>query len=66
MQPLIMTVRKNPEIREKFYDELESVMRTISNRDQLIVTGDLNNKTSRAFKHYTENMGVFGKGIVNK
>ena len=56
---------KNPEIREKFYDELESVMRTISNRDQLIVTGDFNAKTGSAYKDYPENMGAFGKGTVN-
>ena len=63
--PTLHVSEDNPEIRDQFYDELESVIRCVSNRDYLIVTGDFNAKTGSAWTAYQENMGKYGKGELN-
>ena len=63
--PTLPKSEKTPEIREKFYEELESVLNTISNRDMVIITGDFNAKTGSEHRNYPENMGRYGKGMAN-
>lgn len=53
---------KHPERRESLYSELEATMRTVKNRDELIVLGDFNAKTGGSHEEYHQNMGPFGKG----
>lgn len=38
--PALPVVEKTPATREKFYDELESIVREVSNRETLIIAGD--------------------------
>lgn len=53
---------KHPEQRDNFYNELETILRTFRNRDELIIVRDLNAKTGGSFSDYPLNMGNFGKG----
>ena len=52
--PTLPVSEDNPEIRDQFYDELESVIRCVSNRDYLIITGDFNAKTRSAWTARSE------------
>ena len=63
--PTLPVSENKPEVRESFYDDLEDVVRSTSNRDQLIVAGDFNAKTGREWKSYPENIGRYGKGEMN-
>ena len=56
---------KHPELRERYYEELDTLINNTSNRSLLVVAGDFNAKTSSAYKQYPENLGTFGKGQVN-
>ena len=56
---------KNPELREDFYTTLESIIRKIPTRDEIIVAGDFNAKTGSGYKNFKENMGQYGKGQIN-
>ena len=63
--PTLPVSEENPRIREEFYDELEDVVRQVSNRDYLLIAGDFNAKVGREWDKYGENMGRYGKGEVN-
>ena len=63
--PTLPVSENKPEVRESFYDDLEDVVRSTSNRDQLIVAGDFNAKTGREWKSYPENIGRYGQGEMN-
>jgi len=56
---------KNPEKRERFYDDLEHLTNKFKTNENVIITGDFNAKTGSAYKIYSNNMGKFGKGVVN-
>ena len=63
--PTLPVSEDNPKLREEFYDELEAVVRRVSNRDYLLIAGDFNAKVGREWTKYAENMGRYGKGEVN-
>ena len=63
--PTLPVSENDPDIRERFYDELESVVRSVSKRDFLVIAGDFNAKTGQEWNTYPENMGRYGKGQVN-
>ena len=63
--PTLPVSESNPEVRESFYDELESVVRSVSNRDYMIIAGDFNAKTGREWDRYPQNIGRYGKGDIN-
>ena len=52
---------KHPELRERYYEELDTLINNTNNRSFLVVAGDFNAKTSSANKQYPENLGNFGK-----
>jgi hypothetical protein len=55
----------NPEIRDRFYEELDYTIKHISNRSLLVVAVDFNANTGSAWKQYPDNLGIYGKGEVN-
>ena len=57
---------EKPEVREEFYNRLDSVVQSVSSRDILIIAGDMNAKTGSEYENYKLNMGQFGKGIANE
>ena len=65
--PTLKQSEVNPEIRENFYAQLDSVIKKSKSRDALVIGGDFNAKTGSAFidKIYHENIGKYGKGMVN-
>ena len=63
--PTLPVSENNPKIREDFYEELEAIVRRVSNRDYLLTAGDFNAKTGRDWNDYPENIGKYGKGILN-
>ena len=63
--PTLPNSEKNPEIHDNFYNELESLIKTIPNRHTLILAGDFNAQTGSAYHRYRDTMGRFGKGKVN-
>ena len=65
--PTLNRSDKNHEIRENFYTKLDSILRNISNRYIVIITGDFNAKTGSASKNkiYQAVIGKYGKGQVN-
>ena len=38
--PTLPVSQKNPEMRDKFYDDLESVMNSVASRDMITICGD--------------------------
>ena len=63
--PTLPKSENNPEIREKFYKDLDSIINTVSKRTILLIAGDFNAKTGSGWKTHPENIGYFGKGLVN-
>ena len=61
--PTLQVSEGNPEVRET-YDELEIVVRNISNCDFIIIAGDFNAKTGREWRKYPNNIGKYGKGDI--
>jgi hypothetical protein len=56
---------KQPEARDEFYEQLDSIVSQIANRDVVILLGDFNAKTGSGYKEFPDNMGNFGKGLLN-
>lgn len=63
--PTLPNSETNPELRETFYAQLESLIRTVNRTTTLIIAGDFNAKTGSGYWQYSENMGRYGKGRVN-
>jgi exonuclease III len=63
--PTLITSETNPVIRETFYSQLESLIKTVRRRNILIIAGDFNAKTGSAYLEYARNMGMYGKGWLN-
>ena len=57
---------KSPEFRENFYNTLEGIIHKTPKRNSVIVAGDLNAKTGSGYQLFPENMGRFGKGVMNE
>ena len=56
---------KHPELRERYYEELDTLINKTNNHQSLlVVAGDFNAKTGSAYKQYPENLGNFGKGQI--
>ena len=51
--PTLPVSEKNPDIHDTFYEDLESLIRTVSNRSILLVTGDFNAQTGTGY-HSTD------------
>ena len=63
--PTEESCKKTPNLRENFYNELDSTLKNIKSRDIVIVEGDFNGKTGSAYNLYKTYMGKYGKGEVN-
>ena len=63
--PTLSNSEKNPEIREHYYDMLDTSISSVNSRNLLIIGADFNAKTGSAHSDYPENMGPYGKGTVN-
>ena len=64
--PTLPKSNKQEEIREEFYNDLDSITSTISKRSVLFVVGDFNAKTGSAHKDHPDTVGPFGKGHINE
>lgn len=63
--PTLVKSEEDPEVRENFYEQLESTIQKIANRDILVVSGDFNAKTGTGKNEFPEEIGKFGKGLIN-
>ncbi len=63
--PIMPNSEKKPEIREKFYKDLDSLINGVSKRNILYVAGDFNAKTGSGYKNYPNNVGFYGKDALN-
>eukprot|EP00794_Sanderia_malayensis_P021081 gene21081-23137_t len=63
--PTLDVSEKKPAIRDEYYQELESVISTVSKRDILIIGGDQNAKLGTGHEEYPEAIGHYGKGEIN-
>ena len=58
--------KKEPQIREDFYNELEKVTsKHAKNKHLLLILGDFNAKTDSGHKLYPNNIGQYGKGHLS-
>ena len=65
LAPTLDVSEKKPETRQEFYDTLDQIIQSVSNRDLLVVAGDFNAKTGDAYEIYPRNMGNYGLGLAN-
>ena len=63
--PTLDLSEKNPEIRENFYNDLQSYIADTPSSSLIITGGDFNAKTGSSHNDHPETMGKFGKGITN-
>ena len=59
---------KDPDTADVFYNELESVIKNVKSRDNLVITGNFNAKTGTAALEcnvYRKHNGIYGKGKAN-
>ena len=56
---------KTPELREDFYEALDSVISRVPKRDEIVLTGDFNAKKGSGYHDFKDNMGKFDKGQIN-
>ena len=67
--PTLETTNQSPELTEKFYNDLDSVIKLTNSRDTLIIGGDFNAKikpnNNIIYETYCTNIGKFSKGYIN-
>ena len=63
--PTLDVSEKNPEYREKFYNDLQSYISNTPHSSLIITGGDFNAKTGSSHNDHPETIGKFGKGITN-
>ena len=63
--PTLEVSENNTEVRDDFYKQVEKAIKSIANRDFLILTGDFNAKIGSGCKNYPDNVGRYGKGEIN-
>ena len=64
--PTLDVSERNPEVREEFYRTLSQVSSKLDkSRHALVTLGDFNAKTGSGYKRYPNNMGRYGKGLIN-
>ena len=56
---------KTTELREEFYETLETIISRTTKRDEIVLAGDFNAKTGSGYEEFKDNMGRFGKGQIN-
>ena len=56
---------ENNQLRDTFYETLENVIEKIPKRDVVVIAGDFNAKTGSGSMEFSENIGRYGKGIMN-
>ena len=61
----LKTSEENPELREDFYETIESIIDKTPKRDVIILAGDFNAKTGGGWNDFKDNMGKYGKGLIN-
>ncbi len=61
----LVNSEKKPELREEFYEALDRTISNVNNRALLVIGGDFNAKTGTGYENYKENMGKYGKGMIN-
>ena len=59
------TSEENPELREDFYETIESIIDKTPKRDVIILAGNFNTKTGSGWNDFKDNMGKYGKGLIN-
>ena len=52
-------------MREEFYETIESIIDKTPKRDAIILAGDFNAKTDSGWNEFRENIGKYGKGLMN-
>ena len=52
-------------MRENLYEEIEKIITKTPNRDMIFLTGDFNAKVGSDNRDYPENIGKYGKGMIN-
>jgi exonuclease III len=63
--PTLPNSEANPDMRDKYYEDLETTINNTPNRSLLVVGGDFNAQTGSAWPEYKGTIGKFGKGEVN-
>lgn len=63
--PTLPNSEADPTKREEFYNQLESLIKTVGSSTTLLVAGDFNAQIGTAYWKYPNNMGPFGKGKLN-
>ena len=58
-------VRENTELREDFYETLDTIGSRTPKRDEIVLADDFNAKTGSGYKEFKDNMGILGKGQIN-
>ena len=64
--PTLDVSKNHPDRRENFYNDLEQQVKSVNQRDFLVIGGDFNAKCGSAYAEYPNHMGRFGKGEVNE
>ena len=56
----------NPEeVKEKFYEDLDTLVRSVPRQDKLLVLGDFNARVGSDYKNWTGIIGTNGIGKCN-
>ena len=64
--PTLIASEKKPEKREEFYETLDKILyKEKKSKNTVILLGDMNAKTGTGYQQYSENMGKYGKGMLN-
>ena len=63
--PTLNKCNKYPELKEDFYNALQTAVNNTANRDTLIIAGDLNAITGTGHSEFPEVIGKYGKGKLN-
>ena len=63
--PTLAVSESHPNIRDDFYSILEKTICDVPKHNICIVLGDFNAKTGTGHSIFPENVGIFGKGILN-
>lgn len=63
--PMLIANEKDPEIRNRFYDEIDKTINSIPKRNICVLLGDFNTETGSGWNIYPNDMGKYGKGQLN-
>ena len=59
------TLYSSPDIKEEFYDQLQTVIRCVPSREPLILLGDFNARVGADHGSWSSCLGPFGIGLIN-